>query len=153
MERGYKETVAICMQASVTCYLHVIHHYTRMVYKIVPYAYGTYHTRMVCTICVWYKIRVWYRATATLQLCLLVQLLQQRNPAILKTINRTSSICAQFLPKFLSYPCIYPSQNLSRAYVHTTTYTFIKKMQKSLIQNVSQVVFTNTTMHDLLCDC
>ena len=34
---------------------------TRMVYKIVPYAYGTYHTRMVCTIRVRYKIRVWYR--------------------------------------------------------------------------------------------
>ena len=72
---GDKETVAICIQASVTCYLHVIHRYThmvrticvwsyrmRMVYKIVPYAYGTYHTRMpVCTIHVWYKIRLWYR--------------------------------------------------------------------------------------------
>ena len=74
MELGDKETVAICIQASVTCYLHVIHRYTRMVrtirvwsyrtrmvYKIVPYAYGTYHTRMVCTIRVRYKIRVWYR--------------------------------------------------------------------------------------------
>ena len=72
MELGDKETVAICIQASVTCYLHVIHSYTRMVrtirvwsyrtrmvYKIVPYAYGTYHTRMVCTIRV-HTIRVWY---------------------------------------------------------------------------------------------
>ena len=55
MELGDKETVAICIQASVTCYLHVIHSYTcmvrtirvwsyrtRMVYKIVPYTYGTY---------------------------------------------------------------------------------------------------------------
>ena len=50
MELGDKETVAICIQASVTCYLHVIHRYTRMVYKIVLYAYGTYHTRMVCTV-------------------------------------------------------------------------------------------------------
>ena len=55
MELGDKETVAICIQANVTCYLHVIHRYTRMVatyhtrmtYKIVPYAYGTYHTRTV----------------------------------------------------------------------------------------------------------
>ena len=51
MELGDKETVAICMQASVTCYLHVIHRYTRMVRIIrvwyVSYAYGTYHTRMV----------------------------------------------------------------------------------------------------------
>ena len=75
MELGDKETVAICIQANVTCYLHVIHRYTRMVrtirvwsyrmrmvYKIVPlYAYGTYHTRMVCTIRVRYKISVWYR--------------------------------------------------------------------------------------------
>ena len=45
MELGDKETVIICIQASVTCYLHVIHRYTRM----------------VCTIRVWYKIRVWYR--------------------------------------------------------------------------------------------
>ena len=37
MELGDKETVAICIQASVICYLHVIHRYTRMVYKIVPY--------------------------------------------------------------------------------------------------------------------
>ena len=74
MELGDKETLAICIQASVTCYLHVIHRYTRMVpitrvwsyrtrmvYKIVPYTYGTYHTHMVCTIRVRYKIRVWYR--------------------------------------------------------------------------------------------
>ena len=59
MELGDKETVAICIQASLTCYLHVIHRYTRMVrtirvwsystrmvYKIVPYAYGI-KTRMV----------------------------------------------------------------------------------------------------------
>ena len=74
MDIGDKETVAIYIQASVTCYLHVIHRYTRMVrtirvwsyrtrmvYKIVPYAYSTYHTCMVCTIRVRYKIRVWYR--------------------------------------------------------------------------------------------
>ena len=55
MELGDKEIVAICIQATVTCYLRVIHRYTRMVhtisvwsyrtrmaYKIVPYAYGTY---------------------------------------------------------------------------------------------------------------
>ena len=29
-------------------------YHTSMVYKIVPYTYGTYHTRMVCTIRVWY---------------------------------------------------------------------------------------------------
>ena len=34
MELGDKETVAICIQASVTCYLHVIHRYTRMVRNI-----------------------------------------------------------------------------------------------------------------------
>ena len=38
MELGDKETVAICIQASVTCYLHVIHRYIRVWY--VPYAYG-----------------------------------------------------------------------------------------------------------------
>ena len=43
MELGDKEIVAICIQASVTCYLHVIHRCTRMVYKILPYAYGTEH--------------------------------------------------------------------------------------------------------------
>ena len=37
---------------------------TRMVRKIIPYAYGMYHTRMVCTIRVWYKIRIWYRTYA-----------------------------------------------------------------------------------------
>ena len=65
-----KETVAICIQASVTCYLHVLYRYTRMVY--VPYAYGhtvrvwytkLYYTRTVYTIRVWYKIRVWYRTS------------------------------------------------------------------------------------------
>ena len=58
MELGDKETIAICIQENVTCYLHVIHRYTRMVrtirvwsyrtrmvYKIVPYAYGR-----LCTI-------------------------------------------------------------------------------------------------------
>ena len=40
-----------------------------MVRKIVPYAYGTYHTRMVHTIRVRYKIRIWYR-TATTRSCL-----------------------------------------------------------------------------------
>ena len=34
---------------------------TRMVRKIVPYAYGMYHTRMVHAIRVRYKIRIWYR--------------------------------------------------------------------------------------------
>ena len=43
MELRDKETVAICIQASVKFYLHVIHRYTRMVYKTVPYAYGTEH--------------------------------------------------------------------------------------------------------------
>ena len=63
MELGDKETVAICIQVSVTCYLHVLHHYTHMVCTIrvygiqnctirvryipyaygVPYAYGTEH--------------------------------------------------------------------------------------------------------------
>ena len=33
---------------------------TRMVRKIVPYAYGMYHTRMVHAIRVRYKIRIWY---------------------------------------------------------------------------------------------
>ena len=58
MELGDKENVAICIQASVTCYLNVLHCYTRMVrtirvwsyrtrmvYKIIPYAYGTYHIK------------------------------------------------------------------------------------------------------------
>ena len=66
MELGDKETVAICIQASVTCYLHVIHRYTRMIpVWYVPYAYMVipgvrvwytklYHTRMVHTIRVWY---------------------------------------------------------------------------------------------------
>ena len=57
MELGdKKETVTIYIQASVICYLHVIHRYTHMVrtifvwsyrthmvYKIVPYTYGTDH--------------------------------------------------------------------------------------------------------------
>ena len=54
MELGDKETVAICIQASVTCYLHIIHSYTRMVRtirvwytKLYRTRYGTYHTRMV----------------------------------------------------------------------------------------------------------
>ena len=57
MELGDKETVAICIHASVTCYLHII----RVWY--VSYAYGhtvrvwytkLYHTRMEHTIQVWY---------------------------------------------------------------------------------------------------
>ena len=60
MELGDKETVAICIQASVTCYLHVIH---RIRVWYVPYAYDhtvrvwytkLYHTRIVHTIRVWY---------------------------------------------------------------------------------------------------
>ena len=61
MELGDKETVAICIQASATCYLHVIHRYTRMVRTIrvwsyrtrmvyLPYAYGIQN----CTVRVWY---------------------------------------------------------------------------------------------------
>ena len=44
MELGDKETVAICIQASVTCYLHLIHRYTRMVRTI---RIWSYRTRMV----------------------------------------------------------------------------------------------------------
>ena len=57
MELGDKETVAICIQASVTCYLHVIHRYTCMVRTI-----RVWYTKN-CTIRVWYvrTIRVWYR--------------------------------------------------------------------------------------------
>ena len=33
-----------------------------MVQEIIPYTYGTYRTGMVCTIRVWYEIRVWYTA-------------------------------------------------------------------------------------------
>ena len=45
IELGDKETVAICIQASVTCYLHVIHRYTHMhgayhTHMVIPYAYG-----------------------------------------------------------------------------------------------------------------
>ena len=62
MELENKETVAICIQVSVTCYMHVLHRYTRMVrtirvYIVILYAYGIQN----CTIRVWYKIRVWYR--------------------------------------------------------------------------------------------
>ena len=49
MELGDKETVVICIQASVTCYLHVIHRYMRMVHSyhtLIWYA-KLYHTRMV----------------------------------------------------------------------------------------------------------
>ena len=54
MELGDKETVAICIQASVTCYI---------ARNTSLYAYGTYHTRMIipyaygiqnCTIRIWY---------------------------------------------------------------------------------------------------
>ena len=41
---------------------------TRMVRKIVPYAYGMYHTRMVHTIRVRYKMRIWYRTEILLLL-------------------------------------------------------------------------------------
>ena len=52
MELGDKETVAICIQASVTCYLHVIHRYTRTIRVWYTKLYHTrmvrtYHTRMV----------------------------------------------------------------------------------------------------------
>ena len=47
--------------------IRVCLYHTRMVRKIVPYAYGMYHTRMVHTIRVRYKIRIWYR-TAILHL-------------------------------------------------------------------------------------
>ena len=42
-------------------YTHTVHH-TRMVQKNIPYAYGTvpYRTRTVCTIRVWYEIRIRY---------------------------------------------------------------------------------------------
>ena len=55
MVLGDKETVAICIQASMTCYLHVIHRYTRMVrtiriYMDIPYTYGIQN----CIIRVWY---------------------------------------------------------------------------------------------------
>ena len=42
------------MQASVTCYLHVIHRYTRMVRTIRVWYTKLYHTRMVHTIRIWY---------------------------------------------------------------------------------------------------
>ena len=63
MELGDKETVAIYIyiQASVTCYLHVIHRYTRIVCTICAYGYTVrvwytklYHTRIVHTIRVLY---------------------------------------------------------------------------------------------------
>ena len=56
MELGDKETVAIYIyiQASVTCYLHVIHRYTRMVCTIRVWYTKLYHTRIVHTIRVWY---------------------------------------------------------------------------------------------------
>ena len=37
-----------------------LYNHTRMVQKNILYAYGTYHTRMVCIIRVWYKILVRY---------------------------------------------------------------------------------------------
>ena len=43
-------------------YTHMVR--TSMVRKIVPYTYGMYHTRMVHTIRVRYKIRIWYRTAA-----------------------------------------------------------------------------------------
>ena len=55
MELGDKETVAICIQASVTCYLHVIHRYNVLLILytgIHRYTRMTklYHTRMVCRV-------------------------------------------------------------------------------------------------------
>ena len=47
MELGDKETVAICIQASVTCYLHVIHRYTHMVHTIRVWYTKLYRMRMV----------------------------------------------------------------------------------------------------------
>ena len=41
MELGDKETVAICIQASVPYYLHVLHRYTRMVRTIRVWSYRT----------------------------------------------------------------------------------------------------------------
>ena len=55
MELGDKETVAICIQASATCYLHVIHRYTRMVRTIRVWYTKLYCTRIVHTIRVRYK--------------------------------------------------------------------------------------------------
>ena len=46
MELGDKETVAICIQASVTCYLHVIHRYTHMIRTIRVWYTKLYHTRI-----------------------------------------------------------------------------------------------------------
>ena len=47
---GTYHTCIMCMVRTI----HVWSYRTRMVYKIVPYAYGTYDTRMVHTIRVWY---------------------------------------------------------------------------------------------------
>ena len=40
--------------------IRIRYNHTRMVQKIIPYAYGTYRTRTVCTIRVWYEIRIRY---------------------------------------------------------------------------------------------
>ena len=36
-------------------HIRIRYNHTRMVQKIIPYAYGTYRTRTVCTIRVWYE--------------------------------------------------------------------------------------------------
>ena len=40
--------------------IRIRYNHTRMVQKNIPYAYGMYRTRTVCTIRVWYEIRVRY---------------------------------------------------------------------------------------------
>ena len=40
--------------------IRIRYNHTCMVQKNIPYAYGTYRTRTVCTIRVWYEIRVRY---------------------------------------------------------------------------------------------
>ena len=42
------------MAESNVAQIRVWYDHTRMVREIVPYAYGTYRTRMVCTVRVWY---------------------------------------------------------------------------------------------------
>ena len=60
MKLGDKETVAICIQASLTCYLHVIHRYTRMVRIYHTRMVRIYHTRMVIPYAYGHTVRVWY---------------------------------------------------------------------------------------------
>ena len=59
MELGDKETVTICIQASVTCYLHVIHRYTHMVRTIRVWSYRTRtYGIQNCTIHVCYRTSI-----------------------------------------------------------------------------------------------